>query len=64
METTQKTQNLFAVVGQKFNQITGRTEYHTLAKFSSKAKALSYASEMEDMFQQANPDVRCDVVAL
>ena len=64
MENTQKTQNLFAVVGQKFNQTTGRTGYHTLAKFGSKAKALNYASEMEEMLQQVNPDVRCDVVTL
>lgn len=62
MENTKKHLALYSVVGQKWNYTLNRPEYETLQKFTSKATALRYASEMEEMLQQANPDVRCDVI--
>jgi len=62
MENTQKHLDLYSVVGQKWNYTLNRPEYETLQVFTSKAKALRYASEMEEILQQANPDIRCDVI--
>ena len=59
MENTQKHLDLYSVVGENWNYTLNRPEYETLQVFTSKAEALRYASEI---LQQANPDIRCDVI--